>query len=162
VYFPNKDIPFGRFAEMKNFSRKMTPEGKTSLFIEYFCFEGDRIWTMQKEELFDLTMRHMEQLGFLKRSEVTSVHHYKQQHVYPIYDMHYKERITTIMAWLDSFQNFFAIGRPGRFRYTNQDHSLEMGILAARSIIDGKRHDVENVGAEKEYFERGYVPGAKG
>jgi hypothetical protein len=33
-----------------------------------------------------------------------------------------------------------------------------MGILAARSIIDGKRYAIEEVGAEKEYFERGYVP----
>jgi protoporphyrinogen oxidase len=158
VYFPDKNIPFGRFSEMKNFSVKMSPAGKTSLFVEYFCFEGDSIWTMDKDALLALTMTHMEKLGFLNRTEVTSVHHYRQAHVYPIYDLHYKDHAETIMNWLDGFQNFFAIGRPGRFRYTNQDHSLEMGILAARSIIDEKRYDVETIGAEKEYFERGYVP----
>ena len=51
-----------------------------------------------------------------------------------------------------------AVGRPGRFRYTNQDHSLEMGILAARSILDKRRHNIEDVGKEQEYFERGYTP----
>jgi hypothetical protein len=60
------------------------------------------------------------------------------------------------MQWMDGFENFYAIGRPGRFRYTNQDHSLEMGILAAQSVLSGKRKNVEDVGAEREYFERGY------
>ena len=158
VYFPDKEIPFGRFSEMKNFSAAMCPPGKTSLFVEFFCFEGDEIWDMNKDALFALTMDWMEKLKLLDRKDVQSVHHYKQVHVYPIYDLHYKKHLTTIMNFLDGFDNFFAIGRPGRFRYTNQDHSLEMGILAARSILEGKRLDIEEVGKEKEYFERGYVP----
>src|SRR3989344_956217 len=161
VYYPDKSIPFGRFSEMKNFSRFMSPPGKTSLFVEFFCFEGDRIWNMSKDELFDLAIQWFEKLKLLRRDEVLSVHHYKASHVYPIYDLLYKERLSTIMDYLDGFENFFAIGRPGRFRYTNQDHSLEMGILAARSIIEERRMDIENVGKEKEYFERGFVPTEK-
>ncbi len=161
VYFPDKSIPFGRFSEMKNFSEKMCPVGYTSLFVEYFCFEGDDIWNKSKDDLYDLTITWLDKLGFLKREDVTGVEHLKQQYVYPIYDLTYREHLNTVMQWLDSFDNFYAIGRPGRFRYTNQDHSLEMGILAAQSVIDGRRHEVEDVGAEKEYFERGYVPGEK-
>ncbi|OGJ56305.1 hypothetical protein A3D88_01445 [Candidatus Peribacteria bacterium RIFCSPHIGHO2_02_FULL_52_16] len=161
VYYPDKSIPFGRFSEMKNFSRFMSPPGKTSLFVEFFCFEGDGIWNMSKDELFTLAIEWFEKLKLLRKDEVLSVHHYKASHVYPIYDLLYKERLTTIMEYLDGFENFFAIGRPGRFRYTNQDHSLEMGILAARSIIEGRRMDIENVGKEKEYFERGFIPTEK-
>jgi hypothetical protein len=32
-----------------------------------------------------------------------------------------------------------------------------MGLLAARSIIEGRPYDIDNVGAENEYFERGYI-----
>ena len=56
---------------------------------------------------------------------------------------------------MDRFENLYYIGRPGRFRYNNQDHSLEMGILAAKSIIDGKKYDIEEVGSEAEYYEKG-------
>ncbi len=161
VYFPDKTIPFGRFSEMKNFSEKMCPSGYTSLFVEYFCFFEDDIWNKSKEDLFELTITWLDKLGFLKREDVTGVEHLKQRYVYPIYDLTYRENLDTVITWLDGFENFYAIGRPGRFRYTNQDHSLEMGILAAQSVIDGRRHDVEDVGAEKEYFERGYVPGEK-
>jgi hypothetical protein len=32
-----------------------------------------------------------------------------------------------------------------------------MGILAARSLIEGKRYNLEEVGAEEAYFERSYT-----
>ncbi|MFH1670634.1 MAG: FAD-dependent oxidoreductase [Patescibacteria group bacterium] len=158
VYFPDKEVPFGRISEMKNFSKEMSPPDKTSLFVEFFCFEGDEIWNASHNELFDMTMEWLEKLKFLNREEVLNIHHIKREHAYPIYDLDYQERVETVMKWVDSFENFFAIGRPGRFRYTNQDHSLEMGILAARSVLEGKRYEVDSVGSGKEYFEQGYVP----
>ncbi len=158
IYFPDKEIPFGRLSEMKNFSETMCPLGKTFLFVEYFCFEGDDVWNMSKDAISSLTIQWLETLGFIKKSEVLSTHRYRQAHVYPLYDLMYRTHLQTILTWMDQFENFYAIGRPGRFRYTNQDHSLEMGILAARSILDGRRHNIEDVGKEQEYFERGFTP----
>lgn len=161
IYFPDKEIPFGRISEMKNFSDRMCPPGKTSLFVEFFCFQGDSIWTMDKDALFALTMDWLEKLHLLDRRHVTSVEHLRRTHVYPLYDLHYHDRVQTVLQWMDGLQNFTAIGRPGRFRYTNQDHSLEMGILAAQTVLDGRRRNVDEVGAEREYFEKGYVQSAK-
>lgn len=161
VYFPDKVIPFGRISEMKNFSKDMCPEGFTSLFVEFFCFEGDRIWNASKEELFSITMDVLERLRILDRNDVTGAHHFRQAYVYPLYDLQYTGHLRVILQWLDRFENFYAIGRPGRFRYTNQDHSLEMGILAAQSVLDGRRRDVDEVTKEKEYFERGFLPEKK-
>ena len=161
VYFPDKSIPFGRISEMKNFSKQMCPPGYTSLFVEFFCFEGDGIWTASQDQLFSMTMNTLERLEILDHRDVTSVHLFRQSHVYPLYDLDYTKHLSVILEWLDRFENFYAIGRPGRFRYTNQDHSLEMGILAAQSVLDGKRRDVDEVTKEKEYFERGFVPEKK-
>ena len=61
-----------------------------------------------------------------------------------------------VRTYLDSMRGFFAVGRPGRFRYNNQDHSLEMGMLAARGIIEGTRYDFESVGSGKGYYEKGF------
>jgi len=158
IYFPDKEIPFGRITEMKSFSKEMCPEGKTSLFIEFFCFEGDEIWSETKERLFDLAILWLERLNFIKREDVINVHQRKESNAYPIYDMGYSGNVRTVMQWADSFKNFYAIGRPGRFRYTNQDHSLEMGILAARSVLEGNKYNFDEIGAGSEYFERGYVP----
>lgn len=157
VYFPDLNIPFGRFSEMKNFSTKMSPEHQTSLFVEYFCWEGDETWNMDKDAIFDQTIEWLDKLNFVSRDEVIDVHHIRAKNVYPVYDLDYNKHLGIVKRYLDQLSNLVYIGRPGRFKYTNQDHSLEMGILAARSILEGRRMDVEDVGAEKEYFEQGYV-----
>ena len=64
IYFPSKDIPFGRTSEMKNFSQDMCPPGKTSFFIEFFAFETDPIWSMDKQQVLDLVMPYFERWGF--------------------------------------------------------------------------------------------------
>lgn len=157
IYFPNKDIPFGRTSEMKNFSADMCPPGKTSFFIEFFAFESERIYSMTKEEVFELVMPYFERWGFFTRDEVSGVHLIRRPCVYPVYDLEYDERLGVVRRWLDRLENLIYIGRPGRFRYTNQDHSLEMGILASRMILEGRRYDLDTIGAENEYFEKGPI-----
>ena len=49
----------------------MVPDpDKTCLGYEYFCFEGDDLWTMPDRELIELGKRELETLGF---AEATSV-----------------------------------------------------------------------------------------
>lgn len=155
IYLPNKEIPFGRISEMRNFSKKMSPPGKTSLFIEFFCTEGDKIWNMTKEELFESSFPHMKKMRLFSRDHVRQIYLIKQKNVYPVYDLSYEEHAKKATSYLDSIENLYAIGRPGRFRYNNQDHSLEMGMLAAKSIIEGKRYDLDTIGNEKDHYENG-------
>jgi len=157
IYFPDKEIPFGRIMEPKNFSKKMSPANKTSLLVEFFCWENDKIWNASKEELFELSIKWLEKLGFVRRKEVIDYFVHKEKYAYPVYDLKYKENLSKVKNYLNQFRNLLLIGRAGCFRYNNQDHALEMGILAARSIIEGKQYDIEEVGVEQEYFERGYL-----
>ncbi|OGJ55126.1 hypothetical protein A3D11_03590 [Candidatus Peribacteria bacterium RIFCSPHIGHO2_02_FULL_49_16] len=157
IYFPDKEIPFGRISEMRNFSSHMCPDGMTSLFVEFFCFKGDEIWNASKEELFEMSISTFEKMNFFMRQDVRNIYLLKKEHVYPIYDLDYAEHVQTVLEWTDSFSNFYTIGRPGRFRYTNQDHSLEMGIHAAACILNKKKWQY-TFGKEDEYFEQGYVP----
>lgn len=155
IYFPTKDIPIARMSEMRNFSAKLAPPGKTSLFVEFFCFEDDEIWQMSQEALYELTVTYLEGAGFLRRTEVRRHYLLRQRNVYPVYDTEYQLHLGEIKMYLDGFDNLFYIGRPGRFRYNNQDHSLEMGILTAKGIIDGHKYDIERIGTDAEYFEAG-------
>ncbi len=158
IYFPDKTIPFGRISEMKNFSKRMSPEGMTSLFLEFFVFEGEDMWKMDKDELLQRSLPHLEAIGLLNRQDIVDAHLLRQTDVYPIYRLGYQEPLQIIKGWLDGFENLLYIGRPGRFRYNNQDHSIEMGILAARSIIENKHYDIECIASKDEYFEKGALP----
>lgn len=155
IYFPDRSTPIARVSEMRNFSKKMSPAGKTSFFVEIFCFEDDEYWSMTDDQLYDMVVEYFEKIKFFKRKEVRRHYVMRAKNVYPVYDVNYKKFLNPVKKYLDSFNNLYFIGRPGRFRYNNQDHSLEMGILAAKSIIDGKHYDIEKVGDEKEYYESG-------
>jgi protoporphyrinogen oxidase len=155
IYFPDLEIPFGRISEMRNFCPTMSPEGKTSLFVEFFCWKGDRVWKSSKEDLMDLAVPWLTRLGFLTRDEILDCYHIRREDAYPVYDLTYGDHLRVVKDYLDGFRNLFYIGRPGRFRYTNQDHSLEMGIVAARSILDNTRYDLEAGFSEAGYFEGG-------
>jgi len=157
IYLPDKEIPFGRIMEPKNFSDKMSPANKTSLLIEFFCWENDNIWNAKKEELLELSIRWLEKLGFINKDEIIDSFVHKEKYAYPVYDLNYKEHLDKVKNYLNQFKNLQCVGRAGSFRYNNQDHALEMGILAARGIIEGEKYNIENVGSEQEYFERGYV-----
>ena len=158
TYFPEKHIPFGRIYEPKNFSKKMSPPKKTSLLVEFFCWQDDDIFNATKEKLLDITLEHMEKLGLLTRGDVIDSFTWKLRYVYPVYDIGYEKNLDKIKEFLDGFENLEYIGRPGRFVYTNQDHSLEMGIMAARGVIEQKKYNIDEVDAKQEYFEKGNIP----
>lgn len=158
IYFPSTNVPISRMSEMRNFSKDMSPEGKTSLFVEFFCFENDSIWNSSDKDLTNLTIDFLEKEKFINKSEVRKSYVIRKKDAYPVYDLDYKNYLSIVQNYLDQFSNLYYIGRPGRFRYNNQDHSLEMGILAAKSIIENKRYDIERVGDEDEYYESGVIP----
>jgi len=157
IYFPDKEISFGRIMQPKNFGKKMSPQNKTSLLVEFFCWENDRIWNADKKELFELSIKWLERLNFVKKNEVIDYYVHREKYAYPVYDLNYKEHLHKIKNYLGQFDNLQCIGRAGSFRYDNQDHALEMGILAARSIIEEKQYNIEDAGAKQKYFEGGYV-----
>jgi protoporphyrinogen oxidase len=99
----------------------------------------------------------LDKLGFVSMNEVENAYLHRQRNVYPVYDIGYETHLDVVKKYLNQFENLEYMGRPGRFKYTNQDHSLEMGILAARSIIEGKKYDLDKVGSENEYFEKGTI-----
>ncbi len=142
IYIPEKKIPFGRIHEPTNWSGKMAPEGKTLLVAEYFSFKGDRIWNASDEQLADVTSRGLEQIGFIRRSEVLDSNVVRVKHAYPLFEIGYAEQCEVIYGYLNSFRNLHLAGRSGMFRYYNMDHAIESGLRAADWVIQeamGKR-----------------------
>lgn len=153
VYFPDKEIPFGRITEPKNFSKKLSPDNGTSLLVEFFCWHNDNTWNSSKNELFEACMPWFERIFGIKRNEVIDYYQHKEVYAYPVYSLGYKAHADKIKDYLRRFINLQCIGRSGVFRYNNQDHALEMGIVAARNIVRGERCDIEEPGSAKKYFE---------
>jgi protoporphyrinogen oxidase len=139
IYVPEKEIPFGRIHEPTNWSPKMAPEGKTLIVTEYFCFEGDETWRRTDKDITDVTVHHLEEMGFLKKEEVIDSAIVRVPKAYPILDTEYKRHYNKVLEYLQRFKNLYIAGRTGMFRYYNMDHAMESGIEVAKRILQNSR-----------------------
>ena len=152
MYFPEKRIPFCRIHEPKNWSRDMSPDGRTSLVVEYFCSDADDLWKSDDEHLRNLTVDHLARLGQIAAEDVQDSLVVRWPDAYPIYEMGYQTHLHLLLKHLSRFRNLQVIGRNGAFRYTSSDHYLDMGIKAAGNVL-GEKHDLSAIGIEGEYAE---------
>ena len=71
IYIHEPDVRVGRIQNFKNWSPDLVPDlSKTSLGLEYFCFEGDDLWTRSDADLIELGRREIDAIGLVNASEV--------------------------------------------------------------------------------------------
>lgn len=138
IYIPEQKIPFGRIHEPTNWSDRMAPEGSTLLVVEFFSFQGDRIWSESDERLTDSTKQYLEDLGFMGRDEVMDSMVVRVPEAYPLFEVGYRERCEELYDYLGRFKNLHIAGRGGMFRYYNMDHAIESGMKTAEKVIEGR------------------------
>lgn len=151
TYFPDKDIIFARISEPKNFSPKMSPKDKTSLCVEVMCNEGDAVWMQDDNAIIKKVISDLVKTSFIEQKNVDDAFVRRVTHAYPTYLKGYETHLNMLMGYLRQIKNLELAGRNSIFRYNNMDHSIEMGIKAARNIL-GEEHEIEEVASEKEYF----------
>ena len=153
IYIHDPSVKVGRVQNYKNWSAAMVPDPKfTSLGMEYFCFEGDNLWTATDYDLAQLAIREAAQIGLIKPSEIKDAFVVRMPKAYPIYDQHYKDHLKVIKEWVCLFANLQPVGRNGMHHYNNQDHSMMTAMLAARNI-EGGHYDCWKVNTDAEYIE---------
>jgi hypothetical protein len=131
----------------------MVPDqNKTCLGLEYFCFEGDELWSMPDNQLIELGKQELESLGFIDQADVEDGAVVRMPKAYPIYDSTYQKSLSTIRQFLDGIHNFQLVGRNGLHKYNNQDHSMLTSMKAVENIL-GANHDIWQVNEEQEYHE---------
>ncbi len=136
LYFPGKDVPFGRIHEPTNWSPEMAPAGQTHLVAEYFCDRDDGTWNSSDEQLTTTTANHLQRLKFLEATEVKDSCVIRIPYAYPVFNVDYRENLQIITDWLDQFGNLQLIGRSGRYSYLNMDCAMESGIQAVEKVIE--------------------------
>jgi protoporphyrinogen oxidase len=154
IYIHEPTVRVGRIQNYRSWSPWMVPDpSKACVGLEYFCFAGDDLWTMDDDDLVDLAAGELEQLGLAPRSKVERGYAVRVPKAYPMYDVDYAERVATIRGWLDGIQNLQQVGRNGLHRYNNSDHSMLTAIRAVENAVLGTDHDVWAVNAESVYHE---------
>jgi protoporphyrinogen oxidase len=155
IYIQEPDVKIGRLQIFNNWSPSMVADPNTIwLGLEYFCREGDGLWTMQDGQFIDFAARELEKIGLIDRRDVLDGTCVRVPKAYPAYFGDYIH-IGRVRAYLDQFSNIYPIGRNGMHRYNNQDHSMLAANSAVNSIANNGigKEDIWRVNAESEYHE---------
>jgi protoporphyrinogen oxidase len=154
IYIHEPDVRVGRIQNFRSWSPWMVPDpDKACVGLEYFCFAGDDLWTMDDDALVALAAAELERLGLAPASSVDRGFAIRVPKAYPIYDADYAERVDTIRRWLDGIENLQQVGRNGLHRYNNSDHSMLTAMRAVDNLLAGAHHDIWAVNAESVYHE---------
>jgi len=158
IYIHDPNVKVGRVQNYKSWSPEMVPDPNFCCYgLEYFCFEGDGLWTMADEDLKALAKKEIEQVRLGVAADVVDGCVIRQPKAYPVYDDDYKRHVDVIRKALAAHcPNLHLVGRNGMHKYNNQDHAMMTALLAARNILAGEqKYDIWAVNEDGEYHESG-------
>ena len=155
IYIQEPDVKLGRLQIFNNWSPALVSEPDTIwLGLEYFCREGDELWSMDNARFIDFAASELEKIGLVDRRDVLDGTLVRVPKAYPAYFGQYSQ-FGRVRSYLQQFSNLYPVGRNGMHRYNNQDHSMLAAKGAVTSIINGGsgRSDIWQINAEGDYHE---------
>ena len=158
IYIHDPDAAVGRIQNYRSWSPWMVPDADMACVgLEYFCFEGDELWSMPDDDLVAMATGELARLGLADAGRVRRGYVVRVPRAYPMYDSRYAERVDVIRGWLDGLSNLQQVGRNGLHRYNNSDHSSLTAIRAVDRLVTGADHDIWAVNVESVYHEEDVV-----
>jgi protoporphyrinogen oxidase len=148
-------VKIGRLQVFNNWSPALVADPDTIwLGLEYFCREGDDLWSMEDGRFIDFAAKELEKIGMIDRRDVLDGTVVRVPKAYPAYFGEYSE-FNQVRAYLDPFVNLYPVGRNGMHRYNNQDHSMLAANSAVNSIINSGegKSAIWDINADDEYHE---------
>jgi protoporphyrinogen oxidase len=153
IYVHTPGVKVGRIQNFNNWSSAMVPDARhTCLGMEYFCFEGDELWSTSDADLVAQASRELAQLGLADLGDVSDATVIRMPKAYPIYDAYYRGHLETVREFIDPVTNLHTVGRNGMHKYNNQDHSMLTAMMAVWNM-QGASHDIWRVNTDYEYHE---------
>ena len=156
IYVHEPKVKVGRIQNFRSWSPEMVPDGNLAcLGLEYFCFEGDGLWTASDAELIALASRELAVIGLVEPDQVKDGCVVRQSKAYPVYDEGYKANVEAIRSELaKKYPTLHLVGRNGMHKYNNQDHAMMTSMLTVKNILaNAPLYDAWNVNEDAEYHE---------
>ena len=157
VYVHDRNVSMGRFQIYNNWSPYLVKDVEHTVWmgLEYFCNEGDSMWSMSDDDFAHMGIREMITMKLIDdESKVLDYHVERVKKAYPAYFDTY-DQIDELRNYLDTIPNLFCVGRNGQHRYNNLDHSMCTSFEAVKNILAGvtDKKNVWSVNTEEEYHE---------
>jgi len=157
IYVQEAGVKVGRLQIFNNWSPYLVRDPATVwIGMEYFCREGDALWTLPDADMLRLGVAEMQQLRLAAPEDKLDGVVIRMPKAYPGYYGSYA-RFPELRNYLDGFANLYLAGRNGMHRYNNQDHSMLSAKKAVEAILAGSadKSAIWAVNIDDEYHEEG-------
>lgn len=134
TYFQDPKCDFTRAHEPRNRSSAMSPQGKTSLVVEFPCFQEDEVWSRDEDRLVGGLVAHLDRLGLIDESRVFAGEVHRLRDAYPVYSMEYKATSEMVLSHLFRFKNLWTLGRGGSFFYGHVHDFVSGGFSVGQEV----------------------------
>jgi len=155
IYIQEPDVRIGRLQVFNNWSPALVSDPNTIwLGLEYFCKEGDGLWSMDNAKFIDFAAGELEKIGMIDRNDVLDGTVVRVPKAYPAYFGEYN-KFAVVREYLERFSNLYPVGRNGMHRYNNQDHSMLAANGAVTAMINSGegKSAIWQINADEEYHE---------
>lgn len=155
IYIQERDVKLGRLQIFNNWSPYMVKDPDTIwIGLEYFCNEGDELWSKTDDEFSDFAINELAQIEIIEKDDVLDATVVRMPKAYPAYFGTYDD-FHVIRNFTDKIENLFLIGRNGMHKYNNADHSMLTAMIAVENIINGNtsKDNIWAVNVEEKYHE---------
>lgn len=155
LYIQEPGVHVGRIQIFNNWCPALVRDPDTAwLGMEYFCQEGDELWSQTDAALSQLAADELHRIGLVDRAEVLDSTVVRVPKAYPAYFGAY-EQFHAIKTYTNTIPNLFLIGRNGMHRYNNQDHSMLTARRAVDCILNPNldKQIIWNINVDDEYHE---------
>jgi protoporphyrinogen oxidase len=155
IYIQESGVKVGRLQIFNNWSPYLVKDPQTVwIGMEYFCREGDELWSMTDADLRRLGVEEMRRLNLADAADHLDGVVIRMPKAYPGYYGTYA-RFDELRRYLDAIPNLFLVGRNGMHRYNNQDHSMLSAKKAVEAILagSGDKSAIWSVNIDDEYHE---------
>ena len=136
IYIQERSVKVGRLQIFNNWSPYLIEDlDKVWIGLEYFCTEGDELWSKKDEEFSKFAIDELDSINIIDKNEVLDSTVIRMKKSYPTYFGSY-DQFHVIQEYTDTFENLFLIGRNGSFKYDSSDYYMLTAIVAVENIIN--------------------------
>jgi protoporphyrinogen oxidase len=155
IYVQERDVKVGRLQIYNNWSPYMVGDPtRVWVGMEYFCDEGDELWSLEDGAMTTFAAEELERLGVAAPQDILDSVVVRMPKTYPAYFGSY-DRFEVVRRHVDAYQNLFLVGRNGMHKYNNMDHSMLTAMAAVANIAQGvvTKDALWAVNTEDDYHE---------
>jgi protoporphyrinogen oxidase len=156
IYIQERDVKIGRLQIFNNWSPYLVADPVNTVWmgLEYFCNEGDKLWSMPDEDFLTFAVDEIAKIGIVHKEDVLDGTVQRVKKTYPAYFGTYDD-FDKVRAYVDRFENLYLLGRNGMHRYNNADHSMLTAMTAVDNIVAGikGKSNIWEVNTEEDYHE---------